>query len=64
MKNIKQQKMDMAVVERSIRDDKTEPHLSNTVNWILTQLLCFHDSEQIWFLMDDILLYQQPWKDT
>lgn len=56
--------MDTAVVERSIRDDKTEPHLSNTVNWIFTQVLCFHDSEQIWFLMDDILLYQQPWKDT
>lgn len=35
--NIKQRKMDTAVVERSIHD-KTEPHLSNTVNLVFMQL--------------------------
>lgn len=36
--------MDRAVVGHSIHD-KTEPHLSNIVNWVFTQVFCFYDSE-------------------
>jgi len=48
-KNIKQWKMDMAVVEHSIHD-KTEPHLNNIANWVfIWSILVFNSEADLFF---------------